>query len=72
MNVLWFECTVPGRFRDSGAILGGWQDSLEEIVRDISDIRLTISFEVDKMQKENTLDGYNLATPPGVIRPKLD
>lgn len=57
MNVLWFECTVPGRFRDSGAILGGWQDSLEEIVRDISDIRLTISFEVDKMQKENTLDG---------------
>lgn len=57
MKVLWFECTVPGRFRNDGAVLGGWQDSLENIVRDVSGVDLTIAFEVSKPETEKTIEG---------------
>lgn len=45
MKVLWFEVTVPGRYKNNGAPVGGWQDSLEYIVRQHSDIELYIAFE---------------------------
>lgn len=45
MRVLWFEVTVPGRYKNGGAPIGGWQDSLEEIVRTRKDIDLVIAFE---------------------------
>lgn len=28
MKVLWFEISVPGRYKDEGVPTGGWQDSL--------------------------------------------
>lgn len=57
MKVLWFECTTPGRYKDKGAVLGGWQDSLEQIVRTIPDIDLTIAFEYTESSRIKIIDG---------------
>lgn len=57
MKVLWFECTIPGRYKNDGAVLGGWQDSLETIVREIPDINLTIAFEASTDNTEKNIDG---------------
>lgn len=48
MKVLWFEVSVPGRYLGNGAIIGGWQDSLEDIVRELPEIELYIAFEGKK------------------------
>lgn len=56
MKVLWFECTTPGRYK-SGEVLGGWQDSLETIVKDFPEIELTIAFEADEHLEERRIDG---------------
>jgi len=45
MKVLWFEVTPPGRYLGESMVIGGWQDSLERIVRTSPDIELTICFE---------------------------
>ena len=58
MKVLWFECTTPGRYK-SGEVLGGWQDSLETIVKDVPEIELTIAFEVSEPQEEKHIDGIH-------------
>lgn len=55
-KVLWFECTTPGRYK-AGEVLGGWQDSLETVVKDIPEIELTIAFEVSEPQEEKHIDG---------------
>lgn len=44
MKVLWFEISEPGRYRDKDALVNGWQDSLELIVRNNTDISLSIAF----------------------------
>ena len=56
MNVLWFECTTPGRYK-CGEVLGGWQDSLEAIVRTAHDVNLTVAFEVYQPSEEKIVDG---------------
>ena len=58
MKVLWFECTTPGRYK-SGGVLGGWQDSLETIVKDVPEIEVTIAFEVSEPQEEKHIDGIH-------------
>jgi glycosyltransferase involved in cell wall biosynthesis len=45
MKVLWFEVTIPSKYYNGGIVLGGWQDSLEEIIRKITDVDLYVSFE---------------------------
>lgn len=57
MKVLWFEVTIPGRYKGDDAILGGWQDSLERIVRTVSDVDLTIAFEDQTHNIEKIIDG---------------
>lgn len=57
MKVLWFEITIPGRYKDGNAPLAGWQDSLEQIVRTCKDIDLTIAFEGKKGMEPRTVDG---------------
>lgn len=44
MKVLWFEVTEPSRYKEGGKPIGGWQDSLENIVRKYSKIELCIAF----------------------------
>ena len=47
MKVLWFEITTPSHYKDDGAVLAGWQDSLEAIVAERNDIDLYIAFEAN-------------------------
>lgn len=57
MNVLWFECTTPGRYKGDGAVLGGWQDSLEQILCTVPNLRLSIAFEADSECGSKIIDG---------------
>lgn len=57
MKVLWFEVTEPSAYSSDGAPIGGWQDSLERIVRTIPDIELTISFVSEKYSEVKVIDG---------------
>lgn len=57
LKVLWFEVTVPGRYKNDGIPVGGWQDSLECIVRKHSDIKLYIAFEGKSNDKRKIIDG---------------
>lgn len=57
MKVLWFEISVPGRYRGDSAPVSGWQDSLEQIVRTCKDIDLTIAFEGTKGMAPKEVDG---------------
>lgn len=57
MKVLWFEISVPGRYKSDGAPVGGWQDSLEQIVRSYKDIDLTIAFEGTEGMMPKEVDG---------------
>lgn len=57
MKVLWFEISVPGRYKSEKAPVSGWQDSLEQIVRTCKDIELTIAFEGTAGMLPKEVDG---------------
>ena len=57
MKVLWFEISVPGRYKSEKAPVSGWQDSLEQIVRTCKDIELTIAFEGTEGMLPKEVDG---------------
>ena len=57
MKVLWFEVSEPGAYVSDKKPIGGWQDSLERIVRTIPEIELTISFLSEKYSDERVIDG---------------
>lgn len=44
IKVLWFEVTTPSRYNNQGVVIGGWQDSLEAIVREVPEIELYVAF----------------------------
>lgn len=65
MKVLWFEVTVPQRYKSEGQVLGGWQDSLERVVRTCKDVELVISFEAENGQSEvKVIDGVKYIPMP--------
>ncbi|MCQ2233281.1 MAG: glycosyltransferase [Paludibacteraceae bacterium] len=45
MKVLWFEVTTPKAYNENGDVVGGWQDALENIVREYDDIELFVAFQ---------------------------
>ena len=57
MKVLWFEISVPGRYKSDKTPINGWQDSLENIVRTCNDIDLTIAFEGTEGMMPKEVDG---------------
>ena len=58
MKVLWFEISVPSRYSDDGRVVAGWQDALENVVRQCHEIELYIAFETkDSEAKEKVVDG---------------
>lgn len=57
MKILWFEVTEPSAYKTGGAPIGGWQDSLERIVRTIPDINLTIAFVSSDSSEVKVIDG---------------
>lgn len=48
MKVLWFEISTPSRYKDDGRVVCGWQDALENIVKDCREIKLYIAFETEE------------------------
>lgn len=44
MKILWFEVTEPAGYRNAGEFIGGWQDSLEGILKKEADIDLFVAF----------------------------
>lgn len=56
MRILWFEISVPARYKDVKAPIAGWQDSLEEIVLNGSNVELAIAFEGAVGMKNKTID----------------
>lgn len=57
MKVLWFEVTIPGRYYDENRVVSGWQDSLENVVRNYKEIELVISFVGRVGMTTRTIDG---------------
>ena len=57
MRILWFEVTEPSAYVSGGTPIGGWQDSLERIVRTIPNIELTIAFMSEKYSEGKIVDG---------------
>lgn len=57
MRVLWFEVTVPSRYKSEDAPIAGWQDSLEEIVRTCRGIELAVAFEGVEGMSPKKVDG---------------
>lgn len=57
MKVLWFEVTVPSKYRNDGNVVAGWQDSLESIVSRGNDIELYIAFEVNTPSDVKVIEG---------------
>lgn len=45
MRVLWFNTSVPRGYTGGTAIGGGWQDSLQRAVEELTDWQLVIAFE---------------------------
>lgn len=58
MKVLWFEISTPSRYKDDGRVVCGWQDALENIVKDCREIELYIAFETEEPEaKVKVIEG---------------
>ena len=58
MKVLWFEVTEPSAYNsDNKTVNGGWQDSLERIIKTIPDIELFIAFMSEIHSEVKVVDG---------------
>lgn len=59
MKVLWFEVNTPSRYFEDGRVTNGWQDSLEALVHDNTDIDLHIVFETLSSCPDKCIDGIH-------------
>ena len=57
MRVLWFETQEPAAYASEKHPYGGWQDSLERIVRTIPEIELTVAFMSERHTEVKVVDG---------------
>lgn len=45
MRVLWFEVSIPARYLNTRTVIAGWQDALEDAVKQYAEVELYIAFE---------------------------
>lgn len=57
IKVLWFEVSIPSRYKNEGVPIAGWQDSLENIVHGCDDIELSIAFLSYNNTKHKEIEG---------------
>lgn len=59
MRVLWFETSKPARYLGGHKqlVVRGWQDALEEIIRQHSEIELFVAFESETDNEMKSIDG---------------
>ena len=55
---------MPAKYKDGGGVVGGWQDSLEEIIRTVEDIELYIAFEGFSCDTVKNIDGVTYIPVP--------
>ncbi len=60
MRVLWFEVTEPSAYVSEKPPIGGWQDSLERIVRTVPEIELIIAFVSENSSEVKVVDGVSM------------
>ena len=56
MKILWLEVTEPSTYVSRKHPIGGWQDSLERIVRTIPEIELVVAFMSEKHSEVKKID----------------
>ncbi len=65
MKLLWFEVTQPLRYKNTGRVIAGWQDALEDLVRSEKSIELYIAFECsDPNAQTCVIDGVTYIPMP--------
>ena len=64
MKVLWFEISTPSRYKSTGQVTAGWQDALENIVKDCKEIELYIAFECSENLDVKIIDGITYIPMP--------
>ena len=57
MKILWFEVTEPSAYTSNKTLIGGWQDSLERIIRNETEVELIVSFISDRYIDVKVIDG---------------
>ena len=57
MKVLWFEITTPSQFERTDMVLGGWQDSLENVIKSDKRIELYVAFPSNVLKETRIVDG---------------
>lgn len=55
MKILWLEVSVPASYRLDNRVVLGWQDSLESIVKKITDVQLFVGFEGSSLDVERKI-----------------
>lgn len=56
MKILWLEVTEPSAYVSRKLPIGGWQDSLERIVKTIPEIELVVAFMSEKYSDIRKID----------------
>lgn len=57
MKVLWFEVTQPSNYNNNGEVIGGWQDSLETLIKKYTNIDLYVVFASRNDSEQKIIDG---------------
>lgn len=57
MKVLWFEITTPSLYERTNMVLGGWQDSLESVIKSEGNIELYVAFPSNVLKEKKEIDG---------------
>lgn len=59
MKILWFETSQPARYLGGckQLVVRGWQDALEELIRQHPEIELFVAFESETDYEMKSVDG---------------
>ena len=57
MRVLWFEITTPNLYERTNTVLGGWQDSLEDVIKTEKEVDLYVAFPSKVLQDRKLVGG---------------
>lgn len=57
IRIIWLEVTEPAAYVSDKIPIGGWQDSLERVVRTVPEIELTIAFVSENYSEVKVING---------------
>lgn len=71
MRILWFEISIPGKYKEASLPTMGWQDSLEYYLKKNNNIELAVSFEASKDSVYKEVEGVKYY-PLGIELSKVE